>query len=116
MSIKPSSLIFLVTIFLSNDVGAFCSEPSMYAMAPSAPGSFSRPSPPFCLGSYQMSGQHSCSEWEISNFIDEINAYIQELNDYAREAQRFAADAAAFADDAIDYAQCEAASAKEPIG
>jgi hypothetical protein len=70
---------------LAGNVSAFCSKPSMYNLAPSAP-SISRPSPPYCLSGYKYSGTHTCDEWETQSYINEINNYISELSDYAQEA------------------------------
>ena len=87
----------------------------MFMNPPDAPGSFSRPSLPYCLNGYQYSGTHTCDKWEINNYVNEINDYISDLYRYAQEAQNFAQNAAQFAADAALYAECEAEQAKGPI-
>lgn len=91
---------------------AFCSEPSFYESAPDAPGSYEKPRVPYCLSGYSYSGRHTCDEWEIDAYFDDVNDYIDELNDYLREANRFAEEAARFAADAYEYARCEAEDVK----
>lgn len=108
-------LLFATFACASSNTQAFCSAPSMYSQPPSAPGTYARPSVPYCLSGYEFSGQHTCDDWEINNYIEEVNNYIRELSDYAEDAQRFANDAATFADDALVYAECEAEAAKDTI-
>jgi len=111
---------------LPSSASAFCSAPSFWGdapdFAPSAPGSFQRPSPPYCLEGYSWSGQHTCEQWEIddyirqvNNYIADLNAYLQEARAFADEAADFAADAEAFAIEAYQYAECEAEEVKDPL-
>jgi hypothetical protein len=87
----------------------------MYAQPPDAPSTFSKPSAPYCLSGYRYSGKHTCDNWEIQSYIDEINEYIRKLNEYAEEARDFAQNAINFADEANEYAGCEANEAKEEL-
>ena len=114
---RKTTCLWLVTAFAcaSSNTQAFCSAPSMYSQPPSSRGTYSRPSVPYCLSGYEFSGQHTCDDWEIENYIDEVNEYIRELAEYARKAQRFADDAAVFSGDALSYAECEAEAAKDAI-
>ena len=100
-----------VTLPMSN-AEAYCSEPSMYETTPSAPSSYSKPSAPYCLSGYSYTRKHTCNQWEIDSYIDEVNDYIRKLNDYADEARSFANSAIAFANEAADYAKCEADDVK----
>lgn len=93
---------------------AYCSAPNMYEAAPNEPYA-SRPSAPFCLMNYSFDRTHTCSEWELRNYIDEVNSYIESMNQYAQEAVNFANAAIEFANQAQDYAACEAQAAKEEL-
>jgi len=85
----------------SSSVFGFCSEPS----APNAPWS-PPPTAPYCFNEWDRT--HTCDQWEIDSWIDEINKYINEMADYANEAQEFARDA-------VDYANCQIEEAKSPL-
>lgn len=87
---------------------AYCSEPSFYQTGPVAPGSYSKPDVPFCLSTYSYSGTHTCNDWEIDSYRDEVKDYVRKLQDYADEANDFANAAILFANEAVDYAKCEA--------
>ena len=80
---------------------AFCSEPS----APDPPWS-GPPSTPYCFNEWDKT--HTCDNWEIENWIDEINSYIDEMVTYANEANDFASGA-------VDFANCQIREAKEPL-
>ena len=82
----------------------YCSEPN----APAAPSSWNKPDVPFCLSGYEYSGEHTCSQWQINSYIDEVNNYISDLNAFAR-------DAANFASDAHEYAKCSANEIKTEL-
>ncbi len=86
---------------------AFCSEPSFYELAPDAPGSYEKPEIPYCLSDYSYSGSHTCDDWEIDSYFDDVNNYIDKLNDYVQEANEMARRAARFAEEAYEYAKCE---------
>ena len=87
---------------------AWCSTPSFYESEPSPPSSFSKPSVPYCLNAYSYTQKHSCSEWELNSYFDEVDEYIEELEDYYGDVVEFANAAAALADEALRYARCEA--------
>lgn len=106
-----AALIFLFPL----KVFAYCSEPSMYESPPDIPGSYQRPSLPYCLESYSYSRKHTCDQWEIDAYIDETNDYIRKLNTFVDEAQAFANAAAIFTDEAAAYASCEAKDVKSEI-
>jgi hypothetical protein len=121
--------LLVIGAFLSGSVPssmAFCYEPS-YApdpptILPGPPESYQKPSPPYCLAGFRYSRTHTCDQWEIDRYVNDINDYIKKLNTYAEEANEFAAKAAEFAKDAnsfaqsaYDYAKCEAADVKSEI-
>lgn len=113
MAMKFSTLV-LAGSFLcvgSPLAHAYCSEPSVFLQTPSAP-TYEKPSTPYCLSGYKYSQTHSCSEWEIERFIDDINDYVQSLNSFAEEANGLARAAIDFANQAQEYATCEADLAK----
>ncbi|QHG72056.1 hypothetical protein DQW09_09710 [Ensifer adhaerens] len=97
--------MFLAT---ASGVFAYCSEPSTTISLPDAPGSFSKPDVPHCLSDFRYSGGHTCSDWEISSYQDEVDSYIRKLNNYVSEAADAAKEAADFASEAEQYARCEA--------
>lgn len=108
----PVLLLTLWVVLPLSNAEAYCSEPSMYETTPSAPSSYSKPSAPYCLSGYSYTRKHTCNQWEIDSYIDEVNDYIRKLNDYADEARSFANSAIAFANEAADYAKCEADDVK----
>ena len=87
----------------------------MYSDPPSPPGTYSKPSAPFCMSGYSYTRKHTCDSWEIDNYLNEINEYIRKLNGFVDEAQSFANDAIAFANEASAYAKCEANDVKSEI-
>ena len=91
---------------------AYCSEPSFSESEPDAPSSYQKPSVPYCLSEYSYSGKHTCDEWEIDSYFDEVNRYIRKLRDYVQEAKEFANEAIQFANEAVEYANCEAKDVK----
>jgi len=108
-----SALTVMVSIIgLTEQSHAFCSEPSFYQSAPDAPGSYSKPDVPYCLSAYSYSGKHTCDDWEIDSYLDEVADYVSKLRDYADEANNFANAAIRFANEAVDYANCEAKEVK----
>ena len=92
----------------ATEAAAFCSKPSFYESAPDAPGSFDRPDVPFCLQELKWSGHHTCDDWELDGYRDEVEEYVDKLNTYLSKAVDFADAAARFTRDAEAYARCEA--------
>lgn len=104
-----ASLATFVVIFGSAEQShAYCSDPSFYQTAPVAPSSYSKPDVPFCLSTYSYSGTHTCDDWEVDSYLDEVKDYVRKLQNYADEANDFANTAIRFANEAMDYAKCEA--------
>lgn len=109
-------MIFAITTvcgMLGSQASAYCFEPSFSGSAPSAPGSYRKPNEPFCLSGYEITRQHSCSDWEIQAYITEVNEYLRLLRTYYEEAVDFANQAARFSDEALEFAKCEAAAYTE---
>ena len=92
---------------------AYCSEPSGRSTIPDPPGSYLRPNVPYCLSGYEYSGEHTCEQWELDSFVNDVNDYIEKLNEFADDSIDYADDAREFAEAAIDYARCEADEVKE---
>ena len=86
---------------------AFCSEPHGDVTLPDAPGSFHKPTTPYCLSGYKFSGKHACSDWEITSYQNEVESYLTKLRTYANEAVDAANEAITFAEDAKAYAKCK---------
>lgn len=102
-------IAFLCAIFLSAPTLAlaFCSQPYGDVTLPDAPGSFHKPSAPYCLSGYKFSRKHTCSDWEIRSYQSEIEDYLNKLQTYANDAVDAANKAISFANDAKSYAKCE---------
>lgn len=102
--IRCLAVVLVATISLMTETTitmAFCYEPT----APDAPWG-GPPSPPYCFNEWDKT--HTCQQWEIDSWIDEINSYIRKMVNYANEANEFASDA-------VDYANCQIAEAKSPL-
>ena len=52
---------------------------------------------------------HTCEEWEITSYKNDVDNYIRKLQDYVDESFEAARKAARLAEEAQDYAKCEAA-------
>ncbi|WP_299968763.1 hypothetical protein [uncultured Roseobacter sp.] len=103
---------FIVFFLWTAQGFALCFGPSFYESPPTEPYS-GAPNIPYCLSEYSYSGRHSCDDWELQSYIDEVDQYIFELNQYVSEYQGFAIAAAEAYEDAGDYAECLAAEATE---
>jgi hypothetical protein len=96
------NLMALLLSCVSTSHAAACSKPSFYATEPDAPGSFSKPSVPYCFH------DRSCDEWQVRSYVSDVEDYIRKLKQYANGAIDFSNEARSFAEDAISYAKCEA--------
>lgn len=103
------AIVLLLALCSSNAYAFYCSEPS-------APGSYSKPTPPsepntpYCVNTY--SNTHTCSDWEIRNYNNAIENYNRELKSYQREVKDYIRKLESYVDDAIEYANCEIKSLK----
>jgi hypothetical protein len=96
--------------------GAACFTPYFSGREPSPPYGFfaSKPSIPFCLSSYSYTKTHTCSQWELDSYFEDVADYAEDVRRYNDEVVAFANEAAAYAKEAIEfsdqvynYAVCE---------
>lgn len=95
-------------VLYATSASAFCYPPSFNESMPDAPGSFTKPDVPFCLSEYRWNGYHTCDDWELNSYFDEVDDYIRDLESYYADVATFANVALAHADEALAYARCEA--------
>lgn len=96
-----------LVLFIGQSAFAYCSGPYDPDDPPDMPGSYSRPDVPYCLSSYSYSGKHTCSEWELRSYFDEVDEYQQKLRNYIRELEGYQAEVEAYVEAAAAYAVCE---------
>lgn len=113
---RVSPTIILLTSFLATPATAFCFDPSFSSDPPEPPTIFyrSKPSVPYCLSSYSYTHKHTCSQWELDSYFDDVDRYVREMRSYYDDAVAFANEATEYANDAIrfsenvyNYATCE---------
>ena len=75
---------------------AYCSEASFSESGPDAPGSYEEPNIPYCLQEYKWSGKHTCEDYEIQAYENDVEDYIRKLRDYVSEASNFSSSANSF--------------------
>ena len=91
--IKHLTILLAFLMMLSTQAGAYCSEPSVYMSTPN------KPSVPFCVNEWDNT--HTCSEWEIQSYYDD-------LENYRSESQQFINELNTYTSEAVEYAQCRA--------
>jgi len=101
-------LSLLAVLLATGPASAICFDPSFYDSTPTPPSSFSKPDVPFCLSSYAYTKEHTCSQWELDSYFDDVADYVDDLQRFYAEAVAFANEAVRFSNEAYDYAQCEA--------
>ena len=79
-------------ILFSQDVLAYCMEPSAPYSKPD------KPTVPFCVN--EWAGTHTCSDWEIESYYSDIRNYNYEVESYVNDLQNYLYDAE-------DYVRCE---------
>lgn len=102
-------LLACIGITMALTVGtasAACYEPSSYN---SAPSSFyeRRPSVPYCLSQYSYSREHTCQQYELDSYFDDVQDYVDALNEHHAELVEFANAAVKDANDYLIYVECE---------
>ncbi|MEC8630585.1 MAG: hypothetical protein VXY73_10880 [Pseudomonadota bacterium] len=109
--LKRTIFLLIALTASTHSALAYCSEPSFYSSepefygsTPSAPHSYQKPDVPYCLSSYSYSGTHTCEEYELEAYFEEVEEYINYLNNYYKEALDFAEEANDFAEQAISFA------------
>ena len=103
--IKTScSLVILVSFAFPGVTYAFCSSP----YAPDPPSTFmkpTKPNVPWCVDEYSRT--HTCDDWEINSYYNDLDSYRNEVEDYVRQLKDFIYEAEAFYSEAVAYANCE---------
>lgn len=89
MRLKLISMFFLFSC--SNTYG-FCSEPWPPYSKPN------KPAVPFCVN--EWNNTHTCDDWQIASYNNELRNYRDEVEQYVQELQSYVSYAS-------DYAQCE---------
>ena len=92
---------------ISETTHAFCSTP----YAPDPPSTFmkpTKPSAPWCVDEYART--HSCDDWEINSYYNDLDSYRNEIENYVRQLKSFVYEAEAFYSEAVAYANCEISS------
>ena len=74
------------------DLYAYCSQPSAPYFKPS------KPTVPFCVN--EWSNTHTCDDFTIQNYNNNLESYRYEVQNYVIELQRYV-------DNAVAYANCE---------
>ena len=87
----------LLTAFLlpiASSALSFCMEPSVsFLMTPY------KPEAPYCVNLY--TNTHTCDDWEINNYYDELDNYRFEVNQFIEALNNYV-------DEASEYARCRA--------
>ncbi len=112
--IKKTFAIWILILLMPTYAYAWCSSP----MAPSVPSNWNKPtrpmkpSVPFCVN--EWNNTHTCDEWTISSYNNDVSfyntqlqRYNNEVEEYSRKLQYFVDEARDFANQALDYANCE---------
>tara|TARA_B110000503_G_scaffold40753_1_gene66963 strand:- start:597 stop:920 length:324 start_codon:yes stop_codon:yes gene_type:complete len=100
---KIFTYIFLYLLF-SSAAYSYCSAPS----APStifSPTKPTKPSVPYCANEYART--HTCDEWTISNYNNEIQSYNSAIQSYKYEVDSYIRSLQVYVDEARQYAECE---------
>lgn len=100
----------MVLAFLPAPAFGYCYEPSVPSRlsAPDAPGSYSRPSVPYCLSTYSYSNEHTCDQWELDAYFSDVEVYVNSLQTYLVDFNEYARKVSRLEQEAEAYALCEA--------
>lgn len=84
----------------------YCAKPSasLFFDFPEPPTV--RPTAPYCLLDFKYSGTHSCDEWEIDAYLNELETYRLRLVRYLNDVQEFVNTTDEMADQARRFADC----------
>lgn len=81
-----------------------------YCSAPSAPNFYdSKPTPPsvpYCVN--EFSNTHTCDDYTIDRYNNDVERYNSELQSYQYNASRYIDELNRYVSDAQSYAECEA--------
>ena len=88
------TLIISLSLSLSTagKLMAFCIEPSVSFLDTPI-----KPSVPYCVNEWDNT--HTCDEWELSNYYNDIESYNIEVEDFIDQLNNYI-------DEAVDYAKC----------
>lgn len=81
---------------------AFCSAPTAPTMYETKP---SPPREPFCVN--KIMNTHTCSNWEINSYNDDVDKYNRDLERYKRASDLFIDQLNAYLTAARRFAECE---------
>ena len=100
-----ASIVLIVTLlFVTDKAFAFCSAP----IAPEPPSTYTKPIKPvtpFCVN--EFSNTHTCDDWEITSYNNEISNYRSEVQYYVQKLKNYISEAEYFVTETVDYAKCE---------
>ena len=91
---KKLSLYLFLLLLMPAQSYAYCSEPS----PPSSYSKPTKPSVPWCVN--EFSRTHTCADWEIQSYYNDVENYNREVESYIRRLKDYV-------DDAGRYANCE---------
>lgn len=91
LKIKFILSIFIFLFFSTGLVNAWCTEPSAFITSPT------KPDLPYCVNTFNNT--HTCSDWEINGYYDDLENYNDEVEDFIDELNNYV-------DEAVEYAQC----------
>ena len=100
-------LIILSFFFIYKKAFTWCSEPYI----PNPPSTLykpTKPSTPYCIN--EVMKTHTCDEWEINNYYNQIDSYNSEVRDYIFELELYLSNIKRLYNDAIKYVECEVES------
>lgn len=100
-------LLAIALVAVSSEASAYCSEPTFWGQMPTPPGSYERPRVPYCLTTYRFSNTHTCSQWELDSYFDDVDDHAEDMQAYYDEVLAFARRVSRHVDEAFAYAECE---------
>ncbi|MDE0307341.1 MAG: hypothetical protein OXI87_21045 [Albidovulum sp.] len=104
IEIRPVGIAISVVMALSAaSVSAWCNAPSTMwiPMTPVAPN---KPYVPICINEYTRT--HTCSDWEIASYNNDVENYNWELEQYERDVDAYIDALNEYLYEAREYAEC----------
>ncbi|MEO6015139.1 MAG: hypothetical protein ABIQ30_16340 [Devosia sp.] len=105
MKLPVATMLF--SFLFAPSAYAYCSQPSFYSSPPTPPGSYERPDVPYCLSAYAYTQKHTCDQWELDSYFDDVDDYVEKLKTFYNEVADYANSAKRYSDDSYDFAKCE---------
>lgn len=103
---RTFAVLALLSILAPTAFG-YCYQPSEPDDPPDLPGTYSKPSVPYCLSSYSYSGKHDCSNWELDSYFGDVEDYQRKLRSFVQDLEDYQAEVEDYIDAAAAYAVCE---------